>query len=221
MQQSTFSLMHLARRPQGRAEAAPLLLLLHGYGSNEHDLFGLVPYLPEQALIVSARAPLTLARASHAWFEITFVSQGITVDRQQVSDSAQLVTRFIGEVVAAYGVDPARVYLVGFSQGALLAASVALARPELVAGSALLSGYIPPEVRAVAASDEQLAGKPFLVMHGTFDDVLPVGNGRASRELLSTLPVDLTYREYPMGHTISQESLQDLVAWLDKHLGSG
>lgn len=218
MQAKKFSLTHLARQPQGQKERAPLLLLLHGYGSNEHDLFGLTPYLDERTLIVSARAPLLLGPGSYAWFEITFVPQGITVDRQQVIDSAQLVTRFIDEVISAYSVDPSRIYLIGFSQGASLSAFVALTRPDLVAGAALLSGYISDDLRTLSAPPQQLAGKPFLVHHGTFDEVLPIGNGRASRDFLRTLPVDLRYREYPMGHTISQDSLSDLVVWLQEQL---
>ena len=122
-----------------------------------------------------------------------------------VTHSPALLVRFIGEAVAAYGADPARVYLMGFSQGAMMSGWVALTRPELVAGAALMSGRVPEELREQIAEPEQLAGKPLLVIHGTRDEVLPIQNGRASRDLLQRLPVDLTYREYPMGHEVSAQ----------------
>lgn len=108
--------------------------------------------------------------------------------------------------------------MMGFSQGAIMSASVALTRPDLVAGAVLMSGLILPEIRPITASPEQLKGLPLLVAHGTRDTVLPVQNGRASRDLLSTLPVDLTYREYAVGHEVSEESLRDVLAWLEERL---
>ncbi|HEX9370208.1 MAG TPA: phospholipase, partial [Roseiflexaceae bacterium] len=81
-----------------------------------------------------------------------------------------------------------------------------------------MSGRIPDEARAQIATPEQLAGKPFLVVHGLFDQVLPVHYGRASRDLLQGLPVELTYREYPMGHEVSAQSLADVSAWLTERL---
>ena len=99
-----------------------------------------------------------------------------------------------------------------------MSASVALIQPELVAGAVLMSGRIPLEIRQLIASNEELSGFPFLVVHGTADMVLPITYGRDSRELLSSLPVDLTYHEYPMGHEVSQESLGDVTAWLTEQL---
>ncbi len=140
------------------------------------------------------------------------------IDPRQAEESRQILLRFIDELVAAYGVDPARVYLMGFSQGAIMSASVALTRPDLVAGAVLLSGRILPEIRPLIAKAEQLQGLPFLVMHGTADNVLPVHHGRATHHLLSALPVQLDYREYPMGHEIMARSLADAAAWLSRQL---
>jgi phospholipase/carboxylesterase len=82
----------------------------------------------------------------------------------------------------------------------------------------LMSGRILPEIRPLIASNEELSGFPFLVVHGTADMVLPITYGRASREFLSSLPVDLTYHEYTMGHEVTQESLSDVTAWLTEQL---
>ncbi|HEX9131371.1 MAG TPA: PHB depolymerase family esterase [Ktedonobacteraceae bacterium] len=214
----TLSLVHLVRQPKVEASTPPLLLLLHGVGSNEHDLFGLVPYLDKRFLIISARAPNTLGPGSYAWFEVDFTPQGSVINPAQAEASRKALIEFQDEAVKAYGVDPKRVYLMGFSQGAIMSASVALTQPELVAGAALMSGRILPEIQPLIASNEELTGLSFLVVHGTADMVLPISHGRASRQLLSSLPVELTYHEYRMGHEVSQESLADVAAWLSARL---
>jgi phospholipase/carboxylesterase len=215
----TLSLVHLAQPPrEPSAGQPPLLILLHGYGSNEHDLFGLAPYVDPRFLVVSARAPYTLMPGGYAWFELGWTERGITIDFRQADASRQLVARFVGEAARAYAADPRQVYLCGFSQGAIVGACVALAEPELAAGAVLMSGRVPDEIRPQIAPPERLAGKPFLVVHGLYDQVLPVENGRASRAILEALPVELTYREYPMAHEVSAESLADVTGWLTARL---
>src|SRR5262245_15371022 len=147
MEATSLPLTHLVRRPARAAGASPLLILLHGIGSNEEDLMGLEPYLDERLLIVSARAPLAYGFGGYAWFEIQWRPNGIAIDRAQAERSRDLLVRFIGEAAAAYGADPARVYLMGFSQGAMMSGWVALTQPDLVAGAVLMSGRIPQVLR--------------------------------------------------------------------------
>ncbi len=169
-------------------------------------------------MIVSARAPHVRAQGSYAWFAVTFTPQGPVINPQQAEASRQALLRFIGEATEAYDTDPAQTYLLGFSQGAIMSASIALTEPELIAGAVLMSGRILPEIRPLIAAPARLAGLPLLVVHGLGDTVLPIEHGRASRALLQDLPVQLDYREYPMGHAVSAESLADVVAWLSSHI---
>ena len=212
------SLVHLVRQPQVKGASTPLLLLLHGVGSNEYDLFGLAPYLDKRFLIISVRAPYTMEVDSFAWFEVNFTPQGPIIQPEQAEASRNRMITFLNEAVVAYGADPQQVYLMGFSQGAIMSASVALTRPELVAGVVLMSGRILPQIEPLVAAPEKLKGLPVLVVHGTSDGVLPVNNGRDSQKTLSALPVDLLYREYPMGHEVSRESLADVTSWLSARL---
>jgi phospholipase/carboxylesterase len=212
------SLVHLVRKPTMKEDRPPLLLLLHGVGSNERDLFDLAPYLDQLFLILSLRAPNTIGRDSYAWFQINYTPQGSQFNAEQAEASRQKLITFIVEAIAAYGVDPRRVYLMGFSQGAIMSASIALTRPDLIAGAVLMSGRILPEIQSRIASPDLLKGLPILVVHGTLDQVLAIDNGRNSRDLLSALPVDLTYHEYAMGHTVSEESLADVTQWLREQL---
>ncbi len=216
---SSLALVHLTQRPRVRgAGLPPLVLLLHGYGSNEADLFGLAPYLDPRFLIVSARAPYTLMHGSYAWFDISWTNSGISIDARQAEASRKLAVDFIGAAAKVYEADPRQVYLCGFSQGAILSASVALTQPELVAGAVLMSGRVPDELKPLIAPAARLEHKPFLVVHGVYDPVLPIQNGRASRAILEKLPVDLMYKEYPMAHEVSAESLHDVTSWLSARL---
>jgi len=215
---NTLPLVHLVRQPLIGAGTPPLLLLLHGIGSNEHDLYGLAPFLDKRFLIISVRAPNTLGPGSYVWFEVDFTPQGPVINPEQAEASHKALITFLKEAIKVYGANPKQVYLMGFSQGAIMSASIALIQPELVAGAVLMSGRIPPEIQSLIASSEELSGFPILVVHGTADRVLPINYGRASRELLSSLPVDLTYHEYPMGHEVSQASLSDVSAWLTEQL---
>jgi phospholipase/carboxylesterase len=222
MMSQPLSLVHVARPPAAPAsgpDRPPLLLLLHGVGSHEGDLMTLAPYLDPRFYIVSARAPNTLAPGSYAWFHVQFTPQGPVINPEEAERSRLRLLDFIGELVETYGVDPAGVYIMGFSQGAIMGLSLGLTRPDRLAGLVAHSGRILPEIRPIMASPDALRGLPVFVAHGTADAVLPIHHGRASRELLSTLPVDLTYREYPMGHEISAESLGDVAAWLSERLG--
>ena len=212
------SLTHLVRQPAVPAQGRPpLLLLVHGLGSNEHDLMGLAPALDPRFLIVSARAPLTLERGSYAWFNIQFTATGIVVSPQEVEASRVLLLKFVDELVEAYQADPKRVFLMGFSQGCMVSLAAVLTQPKKFAGVAGMSGRLP-DVDSKMAPAADLSGMPLIVVHGTDDQVLPIANGRAIRDKLRTLPVDLTYREYPMAHTVSPESLNGVAKWLKTRL---
>ncbi len=215
---TNLSLYHLVHQPQITSDKPPLLILLHGVGSNEQDLLGLAPYLDERFLILSTRGPLTLARGSYAWFHVQLGGSVPQINPEEAESSRRTIIQFIGEAVQAYQADARRVYLLGFSQGAIMSQSVMLTQPEALAGVVAMSGRILPEVNPLAVSPERLKGFPILVQHGIYDQVLPIENGRASRDYLATLPVQMTYREYPMAHQVTEESLADARAWLQEQL---
>ncbi len=224
MRTQNLSLTHLAREPRVEAEGVgrpPLLLLLHGVGSNEADLFGLTPYLDQRFLVLSLRAPFVLGAGAFAWFNIEFTPQGLVADFEQAKQSLEMLPGFIEEAVEAYAADERRVYLGGFSHGAMMSLALMLTRPALVAGVAAMSGRLPTRVLERPPDREALEGMPVIITHGIHDPMLPVENGRAARDFLEKLPVELTYREYPMGHEVSMESLRDVTAWLGKALDKG
>jgi phospholipase/carboxylesterase len=221
MAENSVSLVHVIRRPTSKTPGKPpLLILLHGVGSNENDLMGLAPYLDGRFLIVSLRAPLTLQRGSYGWYHIEWTANGIEHDEQEVIVAQATIERVINELTVAYDVDPKQVYLMGFSQGAIMSLRIALAHPENIAGAVIMSGRMLPDTSSITANSEQLKGLPMLVVHGTQDNVLPISSGRQIDEFLKHTPVALTYKEYNMAHTVSQESLSDIAKWLTARLDS-
>jgi len=215
------SLFHLVRKPTVASPTIPLLLLLHGVGSNEEDLFALAPELDGRFLVISARAPNQIGPGAHAWFHVEFTADGPQHNPEMAAASRALLVRFLDEVAEEYGVDPGRSYLMGFSQGAIMSLYVALTNPRRVAGVVGMSGRVLPEAEAEMAPAEDFNGLPVVYVHGTQDAVLPIQFGRAAREVLSKLPVDLTYREFDMPHTVSRESFEVVRAWLTARLDAG
>lgn len=200
-------------------EPAPLLLLLHGFGANEHDLFGLVDEFDSRFTVVSARAPLSLGNGGYAWFPIAFTDAGIKVlDTKSAVASRDLILTFLDELPRRHAVNPKQIYLMGFSQGASMAYSIALTEPEKIAGMVAMSGRMPDERLISLATTERLAQLSVFVAHGLYDEVLPIQNGRDSEARLRELQLNILYKEYPMAHQISRESLSDLSKWLTEQL---
>ncbi len=213
-----FSLHHLVRQPDIPSDKPPLLILLHGVGSHEYDLFSLAQYVDKRFLVLSARAPNTLGPNSYAWFPVQILPDKFIIDPEKAEDSRKAIIQFVTEATDFYGANPQQVYLMGFSQGAIMSASVMLTNPGILAGVVAMSGRILPEVQPIMVPEKELQDFPVFVVHGTRDQVIPIQNGRASNELLSDLPVNLVYKEYDMGHEISNDSLSDILAWLGKLL---
>jgi phospholipase/carboxylesterase len=127
-----------------------------------------------------------------------------------------VVRQFLHQALAAYAPEPDHVYLLGHSQGATAAGTLGLLEPLPLAGIVMVSGYLWPPILTLLADQAHLAGRAFLVGHGLHDTATPIELGRATRDLLATLPVDLTYQEYEMGHGMSAICRTDVVAWLQE-----
>jgi phospholipase/carboxylesterase len=215
----TASLHHLVRQPmQATPGKPPVLLLLHGVGSNERDMAAIAPAMDPRFLVLSVRSPLALGPDAYAWFNVRFTPQGPAIDAQQAEAGWKRLVQFIQEAVAEHGGDPSRVFVGGFSQGGIMSLAALLTAPGLVAGAVCMSGRLLPEVLPHAASRGRLAGKPVLVLHGTQDTRLAVDFARKAQATLADLGVDLTYREFPMAHEISAASLGAAKEWLSARL---
>jgi phospholipase/carboxylesterase len=203
-----------AERGSVPAHGSPRLLLLHGRGADEADLMGLEAALDPRLVVVSVRAPFRLG-PGFAWYEMAQIGNP---DDETFSASLGALQEFVEELPAAYSIDPGQLYLMGFSQGAIMSAALALTVPEKVRGVIMHSGYVPAAMLGDVAPGV-IEGKGFFVAHGVYDEVIPVTYGREAEAYLTDQGARLTYNEYPIGHTISEESLYDLSEWLSGELG--
>jgi phospholipase/carboxylesterase len=220
MESKQLSLQHLVQFPasaQGqRTEALyPTILTLHGRGSNEQDLIGLASHLPEALLWISPRGPHKLGLDSYEWYRVRIIGRP---DPDQVASALETIDHFIDEILSVYPIDPQKLFLLGFSQGSLLSMCYALEHPSRIAGVIAQSGYIPGHIN-LEIDEAEVRNKPFILIHGAQDTMIPIEWGRASRDRLQTLGVDLTYHEFQMGHTVSLDSLEIISKWLGKQLG--
>lgn len=211
------SLYYLIREPKDVKEKNPLLLLLHGYGSNEEDLFSFAQQLPDDYYIISARAPYGLAPYGHAWYAINFdADMNKFSDNDQAIQSRDLIAKFIDELIAKYPIDKHNVTLTGFSQGAILSYATALSYPEKIKRVAALSGYLNNDIISPNINIEEVRSLSFFISHGVADQVIPVDWARKAPEFLRGLGLEAEYHEYPVGHGVAPQNFYDLLAWLKK-----
>ncbi len=213
---STLSLSCLIRKSSGDATYSPLVILLHGYGSNEADLFVLAEKFPPEFLVVCARAPHTLSLGQYAWYALDY-SSGVAVhDEKEAGESRLLLKKFIDQVCKEFAVDTQRIFIMGFSQGAIMSYSVALTFPTLIRGVGALSGRILEEIKPIVNVERKVgqAKLAVFVAHGTQDKVIPVAHAREAKEYLEGQDITLTYSEYAIPHAISGIEAQALIEWL-------
>jgi len=209
------SLHYLIREPKIKKEKNPLLLLLHGYGSNEEDLFSFARELPDDYYIVSARAPFDLMYGSYAWYAINFdADENKFSDIGQARASREIISNFIDELVNTYPIDSGNVTLIGFSQGSILGYAVALSYPEKVQRLVAMSGYLNTEIAVDDFKDFDLSGLKIFASHGTVDQVIPVEWARKSIPVIQSLGIDIVYKEYPVGHGVAPQNFFDFKNWL-------
>ena len=210
--------LHSLHRPAAAQIAEPwLLVLMHGVGSNEQDMFGLAPYIPETIHVVSLRAPYRMGPNANAWFEFGVNPDGSrTIDEEQEIASRALVVQTVEALTRQLNVPASRVIVGGFSQGGIMSLSVLLTKPELVAGAMALHSRLLPEVLSQIAPASAFAGKQLWVSQGLQDNVIPVANGHFIVKQVEPLGLNLTYREFEGAHEIRPQELTALVAWLQQ-----
>jgi phospholipase/carboxylesterase len=209
------SLEYLVREPKIKLDKNPLLLLLHGYGSNEEDLFSFATELPDEYYIISARAPYNMQYGAYAWYAINFdADENKFSDHEQAKISRDLIAQFIDELIQTYPIDSKKITLVGFSQGAILSYAIALSHPEKVQRVVALSGYVSEPILEENYLRSDLSKLKIFHSHGTADQVIPIEWARKTKPFLEKLGVNTTYKEYPVGHGVAPQNFYDFKNWL-------
>ena len=213
-----FSLHHITR-PSSLKENAPLMIMLHGYGSDENDLFSFASELPEELFIISAKAPYELQPYGNAWYAINFeADKGKWSDNIQAKQSVEIISNFIDEVIQTYPVNKDNVTLLGFSQGTILSYAVALTFPEKVKNIIALSGYINKDILPQDIDSKDYSNLDFYCSHGSVDQVIPVDWARQTSPFLNSLHIKHQYSEFPVGHGVAPQNFYEFKEWLKKRI---
>ena len=198
-------------------ENSKLLLLIHGYGSNEEDLFSFVNDLPQDFTIVSVRAPQTLSFGGYAWYDINFTDAQKFNNVSQAQDSIQLIRDFIKEVTEKYNLNTKEIWLCGFSQGAILSNALTIQTPENISKVIMLSGYWASDIIG-EVENKDYKNVNYFISHGTEDTVIPIEWARTTAEKLKNLNIQNDYNEYLSGHGLNPQNFYDMLNWIKKNI---
>ncbi|MFY1663820.1 alpha/beta hydrolase [Pseudomonas sp. Pseu.R1] len=212
------ALPYLAAAPADSKDK-PLIIFLHGYGSDEGDLFGIKDELPKDATYLSVRAPLEVDGGGYKWFTQDTDQaeyEGVTSD---VDKSTDLLRTFIEQATEKYATQPNKVILVGFSQGAMMSYQIGLQHPELVRGIAPLSGKILASLNAKLKAEDRRKALKVFIGHGEADNRVPFTGATEARTVLENLLISPEFHSYAgAGHTITSDEVRDLKRWVEAQL---
>ncbi|KAB1067100.1 phospholipase [Tamlana haliotis] len=218
MTNTSLSLEHLVRK-SSLTENAPLLIMMHGYGSDENDLFSFATELPEELFIISVKAPYPMEPYGNAWYAINFdAEKGKWNDIEQASQSRDLIAKFIDEAVATYPVNKDNVSLLGFSQGSILSYGVALTYPEKVKNIVALSGYLVHDIFPEDIESKDYSNLDFYCSHGSVDQVISIDWARQTQPFLNQLNIKNQYSEFPVGHGVAPQNFFEFKEWLSSRM---
>jgi len=214
-------LLHTLYEPAGEGPH-PTILALHGWGANAMDLLGLAPHLVGGRFLVicpqgPVQTPIGPGMIGYGWYRIV-PGSGQPPDMHAILKAGQQLWDFLQAAEARYHIDRNKLLVLGFSQGGVMAYSMALSQPERFAALIALSTWLPAEILEQVDNRAAWQQLPTFIQHGSRDALVQVDRARRSVELLREQRVPLTYREYEMGHEITSPSLTDLVQWLQANV---
>jgi phospholipase/carboxylesterase len=205
------------RRPEPAPDAPrSLLVLLHGVGGDEHQLEHLGERVPSATLVVLPRGHRSISGGKWGWYRVGLGEDGPQIVEAEMQEARLKLIEFLAQLQAHYDIPPSRTWVAGFSQGGVLAAAAALTSPASMAGFAMASGRLLPELDAFIAERNALRHLRALLVHGRDDDVLPVEGALAAQARLEALGVRSELRLFDGGHSISGAMEDDVARWLER-----
>ena len=202
-------------KESSKSKKIPLLILLHGYGSDENDLFSFAKELPKELCIISLRAPIKIIPYGYAWYNINFdENKNKWNDTKQAKKAMNTVLDFIDRAISMYKIDKTNISLLGFSQGCILGLALALNNPKKFKNIIGLSGYLYEDFLNKPLKKNGYKHLNFYCSHGNSDQVIPVEWARKTPLFLKNLNINYKYSEFPVGHGVSPENFFELRDWL-------
>jgi phospholipase/carboxylesterase len=203
--QSPTGLLYRVRRGQPRG---PLIVMLHGLSGDENVMWIFDHALPRDATVIALRALYVSEFGGYSWSRSTVRG---ALDDVDFHEALAVLSRFMAEVITLYEIDPQRVILMGFSQGAALSYAYSLAHPESLRGVIALAGFLPTGTPAGTRAASQPA---YLILHGTHDEAVPLERARAARSVLESRGAAVEYHEHRVGHKVSAQGIKEIAQWI-------
>lgn len=195
----------------------PLIIFLHGYGGDETNLISFTAALPRDYNYLSVRAPLKAYQEGYQWFNQRPDSAYYDGKTEDLKSSGQVLEQFIEQATRKYQTRPSKVFLVGFSQGAMMSYEVVLRHPGLVGGFAALSGHMLPVLKAELKPDPARQKLAVFIGHGAVDTLIPVQGASDAEAYLKTQGIKPQFHAYAgLPHGVNEAEVRDLAAWLEK-----
>ncbi len=219
------SLTYTYHLPDNKKDKAPVLIMLHGYGSNETDLFEMHKSFDNRYAVFSLRAPLPLSESGFCWYPLEILKDGtLKYDYKKVIESKKLILSFISNACKTFNLDSNSVVLFGFSQGAILSTDIAFTNPTKIKGIIALSGRLMPETQASLKQPinwQNINKVKMHFAHGYSDNVIKFEEAEKIEKLIKEK--QLTNSKctfYKMAHNICGEELKDIKKWLSGMLST-
>lgn len=220
--QTDLPLKYLVAEPKvvhSAVQSKPLVIFLHGYGSNEEDLFELKQEFSQDFTYLSVQAPMVLAPGSYQWYGLQPHEQSSV--EATVKKHVKQLENFILAATVKYHTEANKVILIGFSQGGMMSYELALLHPKIVRGIASLSGKILPALKNQLRPGMDLSGLGVFIGHGTGDDRVPLREATEAHALLEKTSIKPIFKTYAkLGHSINQQELTDIKNWMETILAT-
>ena len=190
---------------------SPLILLIHGYGSNERDLFSLIDYLPSNSYVVSLRAPLKLFNDAYAWYDIYLNGNNKFYDHKAAALVRDELYQFIDNLSKNQNIDAENITLIGFSQGAILSHAISFSYPEKIKNIMAISGVVDEKIMK---KTDLIPKTNIYISHGTNDNLIDYETCKESLNFYKGKNIDFKFESFEQGHGINQENLESMMRWL-------
>lgn len=205
--------------PLKKTEKPPVIVLLHGYGSNEEDLFDIAKSFDERFVTVSLRAPFNAKDQGYCWYPLDLtVNKEFRHDYKMAKESRTKILAFISSFCKEYKADSTQVFLLGFSQGAIMSYDLAFFKPEKIKGVVALSGLLLEETKKIKTDALKLAKVKFFIAHGNADNVIDLKKGEEAAKFLKDKKNNVTFKTYEMPHALVGKELNDIKDWLKSNI---
>lgn len=212
-------LVYKVNLPAKKTEKAPVIILLHGYGSNEGDLFEMAKSFDERFITFSLRAPFAADGQGYCWYKLDFLpNKEFKYDYKQAKESRTKILSFISNACKAYKLDSTQVFLMGYSQGAIISYDISLYKPEKIKGVLALSGRIMDETKQMKFDAFKVANVKYFIAHGNADQVIDYKKGEEAARFLQSKKSHVQFNTYDMPHAIIGKELNDIKSWLKSNI---